>query len=419
MSYRGGMTAVCSRMTARQLPAAAELAAEFLGDLGAAALASHFAAHPALTVTLTVKGAVAGVAFGRPDGHGGATLEGITVDDAHTSHGLGSLLLARFEQAAANAGFRTVSVGSADGYVEHFYLKNGYRQTEYMVVIPDGERELLDLDGLDVVRERRAGPGLLVLNIAAAEGYSPARKAALAARLHASHVSCIFHKPITPRPRVIGGIVFDWNGVLVLDEALHCAAFAQVCASTTGHRLTRAEYGRLCAGLTDAEGAGNLLRSGAARGDVSDLVAGKRRAYAQAAAQGEARVAAGTIELLKKLSGLGIPYRVVTASELAEVHAIREQLGLQSLLPDASVQAGVESASRPLALSRARAELPGDRAVLLVDDSEDNILLGSRLGMLTARVHPQPGSCVTAADFCVQTVSDLSKHVTLAGARGA
>ncbi len=56
----------------------------------------------------------------------------------------------------------------------------------------------MDLDGLDVLRERHWEPSCLVLNIAAPEGYSPSVKDALARRLHthASDVSCIFVKPV-------------------------------------------------------------------------------------------------------------------------------------------------------------------------------------------------------------------------------
>ncbi len=191
-------TAACYRLTPEHLAAAGELAAEFLGQSGADALTADFAAHPGLAIALTIDGTVAGVAFGHPDGADGATLEGITVDYAHTAHGLGSLLLARFERAAADAGYRNVNLGSGGGYVEHFYVKNGYQQTEYMIVIPDGDRQHLDLDGLTVLRERHWEPNELVLNIAAPHGYSPAVKAALEHRLHASEVCCIFSKPITP-----------------------------------------------------------------------------------------------------------------------------------------------------------------------------------------------------------------------------
>lgn len=190
-------TVSCAHLTQEQLAAAGELAAEFLGRSAADALIADFAAHPGLAIALAIDGTLEGVAFGHPDGAGGATLEGITVDDAHTAQGLGSLLLARFEQAAAAAGYSYTTLGSGSGYVEHFYLKNGYRQIEYMVVIPRGQRQHLDLGGLTVLRERHREPAGLVLNIASPEGYSPVVKAALEQRLHASEVCCIFSKPIT------------------------------------------------------------------------------------------------------------------------------------------------------------------------------------------------------------------------------
>lgn len=186
----------CAPLTPGQRAAAVELATEFLGPSGADALLADFAAFPALAIALTIDGTVAGVAFGHPNGDDGATLEGITVDDAYTARGHGSLLLARFEQAAAGAGYRNVSLGSGGGYVEHFYLKNGYQQTEYMVVIPGADRQHLDLDGLEVLRERHWAPDDLVLNIATPQGYSPAVKSALEQRLQASEVCCIFCKPI-------------------------------------------------------------------------------------------------------------------------------------------------------------------------------------------------------------------------------
>jgi GNAT superfamily N-acetyltransferase len=188
----------CAPLTPAQFEAARELAVEFLGESDTHALAADYAAHQELAIALEVDGAVMGVAFGHPDGAGGATLEGITVDDACTARGLGSRLLARFEQAAADAGYRDVGLGSGGGYVEHFYLKNGYHQTEYMIVIPYGQRESLDLTGLTVLRERHWEPSELVLNIAAPEGYSPAVKAAVGQRLGAREVCCIFGKPVLP-----------------------------------------------------------------------------------------------------------------------------------------------------------------------------------------------------------------------------
>jgi GNAT superfamily N-acetyltransferase len=144
VAYLGGMSTRLSRLTAGQLPAAVEIAMEFLGQSGTDDLRADFAAHPELTIALTIDGAVQGVAFGHPVQDGGASLQGITVDDAHTARGLGSLLLASFERAAADAGCRTVSLGSGPGYVEHFYLKNGYSQPVAALINIDDLADLED-----------------------------------------------------------------------------------------------------------------------------------------------------------------------------------------------------------------------------------------------------------------------------------
>jgi GNAT superfamily N-acetyltransferase len=188
----------CFVLTGEHLDAAREVAANFVGAQGPETLAARHAAYPGFAIGLSVDGTLVGLAFGYPNSHGGVTLEAIAVDHAYSGRGLGSALLARFERAVAEAGYDNVDLGSAPGYVEHFYLKNGYEQTEYMVVIPDGDRRNLDLDGLEVLRERHWEHDDLVLNIAAPEGYSPAVKAALAARLQDPVISCIFRKPIAP-----------------------------------------------------------------------------------------------------------------------------------------------------------------------------------------------------------------------------
>ena len=85
---RARMPVDYSPLVAGQLAAAGELAAEFLGQAGVDAVAADFAAYPELVVAFTLDGAMAGAASGHPDGEHGATLDGITVDDAHTAHGL-------------------------------------------------------------------------------------------------------------------------------------------------------------------------------------------------------------------------------------------------------------------------------------------------------------------------------------------
>lgn len=112
-----------------------------------------------------------------------------------------------------------------------------------------------------------------------------------------------------------------------------------------------------------------------------------------------------------------MPYHVVTASSRHAFRTIRDNIGMRELLPDNLAVTDVDSTSRYLVLSNIVRRLDSDLISLLVDDREDNILMGSRLGMLTARVDPQPGSCVTAADFCIKSIRDLKRFVRF-GASG-
>ena len=60
-------------------------------------------------------------------------LNGIAVRWDRQRKGYGRQLLRAFEQAAAAYGSPEVSVGSAGGYVETFYMDCGYQPVEYKV----------------------------------------------------------------------------------------------------------------------------------------------------------------------------------------------------------------------------------------------------------------------------------------------
>ena len=53
-------------------------------------------------------------------------LDGIAVRYDHWRKGIGSMLLAAFEEGMQKYGYRKLSVGSAEGFAEKFYLKNGF-----------------------------------------------------------------------------------------------------------------------------------------------------------------------------------------------------------------------------------------------------------------------------------------------------
>jgi phosphoglycolate phosphatase-like HAD superfamily hydrolase len=112
--------------------------------------------------------------------------------------------------------------------------------------------------------------------------------------------------------------------------------------------------------------------------------------------------------MLAALRRAEIPYRIITASPFSEVETIRSVYGIQTLLPESHIVSGVESSDRFLRLRRVVRSLSlKPSVILLVDDSEDNIAMGNRLGMITARISPQPTKCHTAADYCFEHAADV------------
>ena len=98
-------------------------------------------AHPDLFLGCVRDGELIGVAYGHPsprDPHH-AILHGIAVVEEQSGRGYGSQLLESFCQQALRAGCATISVGSAGGYVDHFYVKNGFRPVAYHICVPSAQ----------------------------------------------------------------------------------------------------------------------------------------------------------------------------------------------------------------------------------------------------------------------------------------
>ena len=79
---------------------------------------------------------VIGVIFGWPrklDAPEDATfcIDGVAVREPFQAQGYGGKLIEAFEAAAREYGFDRLSVGSAGGYVERFYIQNGFQPKEY------------------------------------------------------------------------------------------------------------------------------------------------------------------------------------------------------------------------------------------------------------------------------------------------
>lgn len=112
------------------------LAAEYLPDSDPARMRRFAQLYPRAFLALTVDGQLIGAAFGWPRRHADPsddsfTLAGICIAWEHWRKGYGCKLLAAFEDAARSYGAAAVSVGSAGGFVEAFYLGCGYSPKLY------------------------------------------------------------------------------------------------------------------------------------------------------------------------------------------------------------------------------------------------------------------------------------------------
>jgi len=112
--------------------------------------------HPELLVGAYADGELVGFALGIPD-DGSVLLEGIGVRESHRRAGLGSSLLDRIETAARDRDADRISLGSAGGYVDAFYVANGYQPESVLLRFESGAMpsRYRSLD-YDIVRERVA-----------------------------------------------------------------------------------------------------------------------------------------------------------------------------------------------------------------------------------------------------------------------
>jgi GNAT superfamily N-acetyltransferase len=125
------------------------------GDRDRDAVEAWYVEHPELFHGAYVDDALVGFTVGRARREDSVELVGIAVDDEYTRRGIGSRLLDAFETAATDLGYERMSLGSAGGYVDEFYLANGYEPESILVRlhpddVPENYREL----GFEILRER-------------------------------------------------------------------------------------------------------------------------------------------------------------------------------------------------------------------------------------------------------------------------
>ncbi|MGN0597209.1 MAG: GNAT family N-acetyltransferase [Ruminiclostridium sp.] len=112
--------------------------AEYLPDSDPQRMRKFYEAYPHAFLIMVDEGQVIGTAFGRdrsvqfPEDDS-FELCGIAVRYDYKRKGYGRKLLGEFEKAAEKYGAKAISLGSAEGYAERFYISCGYTPVEYKV----------------------------------------------------------------------------------------------------------------------------------------------------------------------------------------------------------------------------------------------------------------------------------------------
>lgn len=117
------------------------LMAEYLPDTNQETAAYYQSKFGNVYLVAKHKGRPVGICYGWPRSEDVLeepefTIQGIAITERSQALGIGSVLLKEFEKRVAEYKFDKIGVGSAPGYVEHFYIKNGYIPVCYKY--PDG-----------------------------------------------------------------------------------------------------------------------------------------------------------------------------------------------------------------------------------------------------------------------------------------
>lgn len=157
--------------------------------------------YPHLFIGYYLEHGLIGVCFGypfqevRPKETERLLLQGIAIAAPYHGAGRGSKLLKYFETAAAKTGDWIISLGSADGYVEGFYLKNGYIPVSLKIEINTSDCLEGYVNESHIIQETIRNDDCMGLYLQVAD-YDTVDKDSLTKEYKGYHSFFIFEKPV-------------------------------------------------------------------------------------------------------------------------------------------------------------------------------------------------------------------------------
>jgi HAD superfamily hydrolase (TIGR01509 family) len=228
---------------------------------------------------------------------------------------------------------------------------------------------------------------------------------------------------------VFPATLFDYNGVLVDDEAVHLAAF-QAALAPLGIQLSEADYWARYLGFDDV-GAFRAILTDAGRPptdqQVRELVEAKKPLYLERA-RGSLSAFEGARELVEQRAAAG-PVGIVSGALRSEIELGLAVLGVADRVT-VIISADDTTESKPSPQGyrmgqAALAQLAGEdvaREALVVEDSIAGIQAARAAGLACVAItHSYPAAELAAADLVVERLQDITEAALaeLYGARHA
>jgi beta-phosphoglucomutase len=213
-------------------------------------------------------------------------------------------------------------------------------------------------------------------------------------------------------------VIFDFDGVLVDTEPLHCRAFLEAL-KPLGIGFTWEEYQELYMGLDDR---GAFLEACRAHGRVldeealGDLLSAKSGVFQEVIREG-VRAYPGAISLVESLHARGLPLAINTGALHSDIAPILTRLGISRCFPLA-VTADDVRRSKPdpesyrLAFTRLRDAYPKQvrsaGACLAIEDTPAGIRSAKRAGIkVLAVTNSFAGNDLAEADYLTETLTEV------------
>ena len=211
------------------------------------------------------------------------------------------------------------------------------------------------------------------------------------------------------RQRPGPAVVFDFGGVILDDEAIHCEAIRGT-AARSGVTLSKDTYYRLFAGRCIEDIAAKLLPESSPASERERWVSWKQNRYEELRRSRGAPLCRGVRELLSAFDERGIPLAIASSSSRQSILEVLESEQLGSLFEVIVAREDVATAkpAPDCYLAAARRLRRPAASCVAIEDAPCGVVAAKRAELVCVAVTPYAAKgWHAAADLVVRSLEDL------------